>query len=52
MTQPQTYTVTGSARIEADPARVYGIIADYHHGHPSIVPKQFRMKKLAEVAAR
>jgi len=25
--------VTGSARIDADPARIYGIIADYNRGH-------------------
>ena len=35
------YSVSGSLRIDAPPARVYGIIADYHRGHPSILPKQF-----------
>jgi hypothetical protein len=39
--QPQTYTVGASARIDAPPSRIYGLIADYHTGHPSIVPKQF-----------
>ncbi len=37
-----TYTVSRSARIDAPPGRVYDIIRDYHHGHPSILPKAFR----------
>lgn len=41
MAQPRTYTVTGSARIDAAPQRIYDIIRDYHVGHPSILPKQF-----------
>ena len=28
--------------MEAPPDRVYAIIADYHNGHPHILPKQFR----------
>ena len=36
------YTVTASAHIDAPPTRVYSIIADYHTGHPSILPKPFR----------
>ena len=36
------YTVTASAHINAPAARVYGIIADYHTGHPSILPKPFK----------
>jgi len=36
-----TYSVTGSLRIEAPPARIYGIIRDYRNGHPHILPKQF-----------
>jgi len=36
------YVVTASAHIDAPPDRVYGIIADYHTGHPSILPKPFR----------
>jgi len=36
------YTVSASAHIDAPPARVYGIIADYRNGHPSILPKPFR----------
>ena len=36
------YTVQASAHIDAPPATVYGIIADYHVGHPSILPKGFR----------
>jgi Polyketide cyclase / dehydrase and lipid transport len=35
------YTVAASAHIDAPPDRVYGIIADYHTGHPSILPKPF-----------
>jgi hypothetical protein len=35
-------TVRASARIDAPSARVYGIIADYHNGHPYILPKPFR----------
>jgi Polyketide cyclase / dehydrase and lipid transport len=30
-----------SADIAAPPQRVYGIVADYHSGHPRILPKQF-----------
>src|SRR5579864_4473795 len=37
-----SYSVSGSLRIAAPPARIYGIIADYHRGHPTILPKQFR----------
>jgi len=33
--------VSASSRIDAPPDRVYGIIADYHNGHPQILPKQF-----------
>jgi hypothetical protein len=33
--------VSASARIDARPDRVYGIIADYRNGHPQILPKQF-----------
>jgi len=36
-----TYTVTRTERIDAPPDRIYRIIRDYHHGHPSILPKQF-----------
>lgn len=28
--------------MDAPPDRVYAIIADYHNGHPHILPKQFR----------
>ncbi|HYM23592.1 MAG TPA: SRPBCC family protein [Vicinamibacterales bacterium] len=37
-----SYSVSGSLRIAAPPARIYGIIADYRRGHPTILPKQFR----------
>jgi uncharacterized protein YndB with AHSA1/START domain len=36
------YAVTATAHIDAPPDRVYGIIADYRAGHPSILPKPFR----------
>lgn len=39
---PPETTVRASARIDAPPARVYGIIADYRNGHPYILPRQFR----------
>lgn len=36
------YTVRASAHLDAPPERVYAIIADYHVGHPSILPKPFK----------
>lgn len=39
---PTKYRVEASAHIDAPPARVYGIIADYRAGHPSILPKPFK----------
>ena len=36
-----SYVVSATARLKADPRRVYGTIANYHTGHPRIVPKQF-----------
>src|ERR1051325_550535 len=41
MAMPSKYTVSASMRIAAPPARLYGLLADYHTGHPSILPKQF-----------
>ena len=35
------YVVSLSAPVGAPPARVYGIIADYHHGHPLILPPRY-----------
>ena len=35
------YSVGARARVNAPPARVYGIISDYRVGHPAILPKQF-----------
>jgi hypothetical protein len=37
-----TYVVSASQRLNAQPRRVYDTIANYHTGHPRIVPKQFR----------
>jgi hypothetical protein len=42
------YTVEASAHIDAPPDRVYGIIADYNAGHPSILPKAFRNMTVVE----
>src|SRR5262249_46026329 len=36
-----SHTVTASASFDAAPERVYSIIADYRHGHPSIAPEEF-----------
>ena len=36
-----TLVVTAAASIDAAPERVYGILADYRIGHPSILPDQF-----------
>lgn len=33
-----TYEIAESARIDAPAAACYGVIADYHVGHPAIVP--------------
>lgn len=38
----RTIRATGIARIDAPAASVYAIIADYHIGHPSILPPAFR----------
>ena len=35
------HVVSATARINAPPDRVYGVIADYRNGHPRILPKQF-----------
>src|SRR5258706_373648 len=36
-----TYVFSASARLAAPPERVYATIANYHTGHPRIVPKQY-----------
>ena len=41
MSSPSTYTVWRSALIPAPAAVSYAIIADYHVGHPSIVPPRW-----------
>ena len=38
----RTIRAIGIARIDAPASKVYGIIADYHVGHPSILPPTFR----------
>jgi hypothetical protein len=45
---PASYTVTRTERIGAPAERVYDIIRDYHHGHPSILPKQFSNMRVVE----
>jgi len=37
----KTFRVTGTAVINASAKVVYDIIADYHNGHPNIVPKKY-----------
>lgn len=34
-----THRFSASALIQAPPQEVYAVIADYHHGHPQILPK-------------
>jgi hypothetical protein len=41
-----TYTISATARLQAPPRRVYDTIANYHTGHPRIVPKQFSNLKV------
>jgi hypothetical protein len=36
-----TYVVSTTARLAAPPDRVYATLANYHTGHPHIVPRQF-----------
>jgi hypothetical protein len=36
------YRVTHTSPVAASARRVYGILADYHNGHPRILPAQFR----------
>ncbi len=37
----KAYTVTASALVEAPADLVYSIIADYHEGHPRILPRKY-----------
>jgi hypothetical protein len=37
----KTFRVAGTAIINASAKVVYDIIADYHNGHPNIVPKRY-----------
>ena len=41
-TQTGTYVVSATGRLNAPPHRVYDTIANYHTGHPRILPMQFR----------
>ena len=40
----QTYQVSMSGAIKAPASQVYAILADYHNGHPHILPKQYFTK--------
>lgn len=35
------HIITATATVPAEPSRVYAVIADYHNGHPRILPKEF-----------
>lgn len=37
----QSYNASASAVVKAPAQQVYAIIADYHQGHPRMLPKQF-----------
>lgn len=37
----ERYQISESALIPAPPERVYAILADYHEGHPSILPRPY-----------
>ena len=37
----RTQLITATALVPAKPSRVYALIADYHKGHPHILPKEF-----------
>ena len=39
--KPDKHMITATAIIPARRERVYALIANYHEGHPRIVPKQF-----------
>jgi hypothetical protein len=41
VTPKGTYVVSATRRLDAAPGRVYETIANYHTGHPRIVPRQF-----------
>lgn len=41
-----TYVISATRRLNAAPRRVYDTIANYHTGHPRIVPRQFRNMKV------
>ena len=35
------HVISATAAVPAEPSRVYAVIADYHNGHPRILPKEF-----------
>src|SRR5688500_20330956 len=37
----KAYTVTASATVEAPAEVVYNILADYHEGHPAVLPRKY-----------
>ena len=44
--------VTASKEIPAPAATVYGITADYHRGHPSILPPEYFQDLVVEAGGR
>ena len=43
-----TFKVEASRVIAATPERIYGILADYKHGHPGILPPAFTRLEVEE----
>jgi hypothetical protein len=41
MTTNNVHVISASKTIAAPPQRIYSILADYHEGHPSVLPRQF-----------
>lgn len=37
----QKHIISATALVPAEASRVYAVIADYHNGHPRILPKEF-----------
>jgi uncharacterized protein YndB with AHSA1/START domain len=47
-----TITAEASRTIDAPPGKVYDILADYHHGHPRILPEQYFTDLVVEEGGR
>ena len=46
------YEVAVSRVIDAPPAAVYGVFADYHHGHAAVLPKPYFTEMIVEKGGR